>query len=357
MLTVTAGSDGVRTWPADCLQKNAPTAHSFVPRILELESEMPVLTSPAASTTRAASPSPADWIGLRDELLGKRIEQSLPPWVKLPCLPTAVMQFVSKAQNPEAGPAELGDIIARDSGLSCILLRHVNASASGFGQQCGTAREAVTRLGIRSSLLFFVSHGMKEVMKAGESKLMNIPAFWCANLERALFARAVARELKVDAELAYSGAMLSDCLLPLLTSRASKSYVRYLSPQEKSLKQLTDFETTIFGWDHATATALLLHGWNFPADLVCCVYLHHRGVEVLDQPQISSSAAAAVAIAGLLPDQMKQAPDGLKQLQSLEERWPNFNLLETAEEVQAEFEQSAPGVVNPFPLLRRLRSR
>lgn len=295
-----------------------------------------------------------NWDEISVSLLGQRNARILPPWVKLPSLPSAVMECVRLSQDPEVAPADFARAIEKDSGLTCILLRHVNSAAAGFSFKAGTALEAVTRMGIRSTMLFLLTTGLNEVMKTCNSRLVNFQSFWCSNLERALFARHVARLLRTDAELAFAGAMLSDCLLPLLTNKACTTYLRFVKLQEQAPRPLTEFEDKEFGWNHCTATALLLAGWNFPSDLVCCVYLHHKGLGVLKDPQLADTAAAAVAVAGLLPDQLHQAPDGPKLLQVLQSSWPEFSLQDVAEAVQLEFDEFAPGVENPLPLVERL---
>ena len=47
----------------------------------------------------------------------------MPPEVKLPMLPRALMEFTQLAKDPNADVRELSRIIATDSGLSTALLR------------------------------------------------------------------------------------------------------------------------------------------------------------------------------------------------------------------------------------------
>ena len=302
----------------------------------------------------AAAEQSVDWDQVRDTLLGQRNQSVLPPWVKLPSLPLALMEFTQKAQKANIDAAELGQAIEKDAGLTCQLLRHVNSAAAGFQGQASTAQDAIVRMGVRGSALYLLTIGMNQVLKSSESKLVNFDGFWCANLERALFAREVAEFLGADSELAFAGAIVSDCLLPLMTNRATQTYVRFLSGQDKQPTPLTAFENQEFGWNHAEATACLLIGWNFPSDLVCCALLHHKGLEIFQNPQLKRTAAAAVAVAGLLPEQLRQDPHGLKALQKLQQAWPKFNLRALGEAVERRFAEIEPGVKNPFPLLRRL---
>lgn len=294
-----------------------------------------------------------DWAVVRERMLGKRDPRHMPPWVKLPGLPNSLMECVRKANDPEIGIKELGKILERDAGLSGQLLRHVNSAASGFSHACSTPGEAMTRLGIRGSVLYLLTEGMKHVMKSSRSKVLHVPSFWCENLERGLFARHIARLLGADEEMAYAGGLLCDCLLPVLTNQASKSYLRFLGADDG--KRVVDFEDVEFGWDHALATALIFHGWQFDAELVCCVGLHHKGETLLTVPDLRNTSATAVAIATLLPEQLRQEPGCGRRLQKIAETLPGFDLLEIAEQVDQEFREAAPEADNPRPLLGRLK--
>src|SRR5688572_9928115 len=142
-----------------------------------------------------------NWTELRKTLLvpGRRV---LPPTVKLPVLPVAIMRFSDRANDPDVAIAELGKIIETDAGLTTELLRYVNSAAVGMRNKASSASQAINMLGVRDTRLFVLTAAVKRSMRATQSKLMNVPAFWATNLERAIFARILARLLKADAELA-----------------------------------------------------------------------------------------------------------------------------------------------------------
>jgi serine/threonine-protein kinase len=296
-----------------------------------------------------------DWNELRLALMGRRDSRILPPWVKLPFLPSVLLEFVYTAQSPDSSAEQLGGILEKDAGLTAALLRHVNAAAQGFRLPARSAQEAIVRLGMRASTLYLVTTGMNNVLKSMRTRLVNFNEFWCANLERALFARRVADLLGADRELAYTATMLADCLMPVLVNNATQTYLRFLNMQDIHPRRVTEFEDEEFGWNHAEATAYLLDGWNFPPDLVCCVLLHHQGIGALSDPRLRRTAAAAVAVTGLLPDPLRQEPGGVRILKRLEPKWPAFRLENIVAEVDAEFRTIESAVRNPLPLIRRLK--
>jgi len=73
------------------------------------------------------------------------------------------------------------------------LLRHINSAAVGLSQKATSAQQAVGLLGFRETSLSLVAQAMGRTMQGRESKRINLRNFWAGNLERAIFAREVAR--------------------------------------------------------------------------------------------------------------------------------------------------------------------
>src|SRR5437763_1739706 len=107
-------------------------------------------------------------------------------------------------------------------------------------------------------------------------------------------------------DVAFSGALLQDFLLPVLTSEIYDKYLEFIKARDAQAIDICDFEQAGFGWDHAVAGACLAHRWKLPDELVCCILFHHQGLEILAHPALGRSPVAAVALAALLPDQLRQ---------------------------------------------------
>lgn len=292
-----------------------------------------------------------DWATIRKWILSENSAFVLPSSVKLPILPKALIEFRQKAENPDADTNELSRIIASDAGLSTELLRNVNSSKYANSRKVTSVKHALLLLGIRSTLMFLTVGGIKQVMKSSSSKLINFQNFWNTNLERSLFSREVATLLNVDTDLAYTAGMLQDFLLPLITSQLFEGYLEFTENRDK-YASLVEFEQETLGWNHAEAAAHVMHAWHFPDELVCCVYLHHRGLEILKDDLYKNTSVAAVAISSLLPDGLRQEADGLTKLMELENEWSEFDLMSIAEKVNKEFQETASDVKNHFSFLR-----
>lgn len=296
-----------------------------------------------------------NWTALRRSHFGDEPRSPLPPRVKLPVLPHAAMEFSRKSQHADASPEKLGAVIEADSGLTCDLLRHVNSAAFGLRRKVGTAKHAIATLGISESRLFLLSSALSRALKNCESKLLDLQEFAAVNLERALFAKEVAVLLKADADLAFAAGMLADFILPVVTHQLFPSYYEYTNLPDDEVQSLLSYEHAKLGWDHANAAAQVMFCWGFPDDLLCCVMLHHRGVKLLADRALRTTAAAAVAVASCMPDPLNQEPAGLARLRQLESRWDAFCLLDIAERVDQEFQEMSVGMGSHRTLFQQLR--
>lgn len=306
-------------------------------------------------TAVATTETTIDWEAIRTRQMNDLTFESLPPTVELPALPYAVTRFVDATKDDKVSMKELAQIVETDSGLTLELLRFVNSSFVGLRHKASTVLMALNLLGQRQSKTFLITTGMQAAVRARKSKFINQNCFWNACLQKALFAKQVAQMLKTDEDTAFAAAMLQDFLLPVLTNELYDEYVEFVKNRADHPACITDFERQSFGWDHAIAAATLAHRWHLPDDLVCCILLHHRGLQILADPVLKRTPAAAVAISALLPDQMRQTFNGLEQLIMLEQKWPKFEFGHMVEQVDKMHEESGMGVKNDFPLARRCR--
>lgn len=293
-----------------------------------------------------------DWAKLREESLGAFTLQALPPTLQLPALPHAVTMFMEKSKDERVPLKQLAGIVETDTGLTLELLRHVNSAFLGLKQKAKTVQQAISLLGLRQSRLFLIATGTQAAICARKSKLLNQTSFWNASLQKALFAREVARLLQTDVDVAFAGSLLQDYLLPVLSSELYEQYVVFVDQRAEQPECLCDYEREIFGWDHAMSAACLACRWKLPDELVCCILFHHHGLRIMADPQLARSPVGAVALSALLPDQLRQHYHGLEQLVLLQKKWPAFNLEELVKTVDAEHAASGMGVANDFPLAR-----
>jgi len=295
-----------------------------------------------------------DWNERRQAKLPDGQKSLLPVDFRVPVLSQVIVEFSRKADDPNVKSKELAQIIETDSGLTFELLKYVNSSAVGLRHKATTVFQALTLLGVRQAHLHLLTFVVQQSTSASKSKLIDSMEFWDTNLDRALFARAIAKHLGADADIAYTGGMLQDFLLPELTCRFEDLYTDYLDQKESAHGDLASFELETAGWNHAREGARLLISWGFPDELVYCVFCHHESYETLTDEELSSTAGA-VTMSAMLPGPLRQVPAGPEYLFELERRLPEFQLLDVAAQVDQQFEELSSRTTNRRSLHNRIQ--
>ena len=264
-----------------------------------------------------ASPTPAssfDWKTLSVKSVASVNAELLPPSIELPALPHAVTEFVQKAANPNFNIEQLARIVEKDSALTVELLKHVNSSLYTLRQPIRSVKDAIIHIGINPARMHLLAVGMKAATRALKTKLVNQRNFWNESLQKALFAREIAKRLQLDAGLAFLGGLLQDYILPVLTNSFNKQYLQFLEVPPGQGRDLAEWERETFGWDHATAGAYFAAQWHFPDDLLCSIFFHHSLESILQETSGELFKLFPVALATLLPDQLRQSPQGFQTL-------------------------------------------
>ncbi|HQX50239.1 MAG TPA: HDOD domain-containing protein [Planctomycetaceae bacterium] len=299
-----------------------------------------------------------DWKTLSANSVASVNADLLPTSIELPALPQAVTEFVKKSSKPNFNVTELSGIVEKDTALTVELLKHVNSAMYALRSPIRCVRDAIVHVGINSARLHLLAVGMKAATRALQTRLVNHRNFWNESLQKALFAREIARRMKLDPGLAFLGGLLQDYLLPVLTNIFDKQYVQFLEVSPDQREDLTTWERKTLGFDHASAGAYYAAQWQFPPDLLCAIFYHHSPEQTLQGTQTAFFNLFPVALASLLPDQLRQSPTGMQTLLQVACHCPTIDLTEICRTVDVEQMKLAEGYETPnhlSELLNRTR--
>ncbi|MDG1896750.1 MAG: HDOD domain-containing protein [Fuerstiella sp.] len=253
-----------------------------------------------------SGPDLLNWASLRANALESIQSVSIPNDVEIPALPQAVTEFSQRAADPDVELRELASIVETSAGLTVELLKFVNTARLRTTSPIGDVSTAIARVGIRSASSYLIATGVKAANKSLGSKLIHHGHAWSESLQKALFAQAAARTLKLNAGLAFMGGLLQDFMLPALTNRFENDYVSFLENDAKDGRDMADREQETFGWNHASTGAFIAGQWGLPDDLLCAIYYHHSLHESLSRPEVEMFKLFPITLSGLLPDQLRQ---------------------------------------------------
>jgi HD-like signal output (HDOD) protein len=212
---------------------------------------------------------------LRNETLRKLVSQM----DRLPSIPSLYTQVLEKLQQPEVPLDEVGEVIAKDIGMTAKILKLVNSAFFGLRRQISNPAEAVTYLGmetIKALVLSINAFSQYEHVKLGNVSLESI---WNHSLVVAAAARAVAHAQGTEAKLAeeaFVAGMLHDTGKLVLASNCASRYDEAVKLAHDKQIALGEAEQQVFGANHADVGGYLLGLWGLPVPVVEAIALHHR---------------------------------------------------------------------------------
>lgn len=271
---------------------------------------------------------------------------------QIPALPTSAMKLLELSQDPSKGPADYAKPIEADVGLMGQVLRFVNSSYFGFSREISSVQQALTLVGVRTIKNFALWSAVFSIVPNPKIGPFDLRGLWQDSLRRALFARAVGRELMlVNAEELFAAALLQDMAIPFLLKALPAEYEHLMNRRVSEKLRLSCLEREVFGWDHAQAAAQLCRSWHLPEDFAILVERHPSLNELLSgsNPQV---AAACVAIAALLPackdKEWAEEVDFIKGFARIDTK-QQINLIELLGRVDESMEDFAPIMNLPIP--------
>jgi HD-like signal output (HDOD) protein/CheY-like chemotaxis protein len=301
------------------IMRAAGVAHQFLTKPCDVET--------LKATIRRAQ-------ALNDLLHSPRLLQVVGRIRSLPTVPAVYQELTRSLRDPEASLVSVAQIVAKDAGMSAMMLKLVNSAFFGVPKQTHAVLRAVSLLGVDTVLGLVLTHGLFEDHANAGTAAVN-PAQLQAKAELAAAAtRCVARLERLDAasvDQAYVAALLQEIGTLVLATQLPKQYANVVVRSRALAVPLIELETAEFGATHAEVGGYLLGLWGLPSAVVEGVAFHETPSAV---PSDTLTAAALVHIGARLasgavpgtPDQvMSPADDALLRTAHVLERWPAWS--------------------------------
>jgi HD-like signal output (HDOD) protein/ActR/RegA family two-component response regulator len=218
---------------------------------------------------------------LRELLSNTKLQSFVSGTIVLPSLPHIYSEIVEHLNCPEVSMRAIGQIIAKDPGITAKILQLVNSAFFGLGRQVSNPEEAASLLGMDTIKSLVLSVGLFSQFSTG--KLDGIRFSLDRSVEHSirvgLLAKRIALSEQASKEVideSYLSGFLHDIGKFILAVNMSQDYARVID-----LVQQDDFdfylaEHEIIGTDHAAVGAYLLGLWGFTDTVIESVAFHHR---------------------------------------------------------------------------------
>ncbi|GAO37370.1 hypothetical protein SCT_2791 [Sulfuricella sp. T08] len=197
---------------------------------------------------------------------------------QLPAIPAVVQELIQNFDNPGLDSQYLAQKISQDQVLVAKVLRIANSAFYGLPRQVGSTQEAVVVLGFSTVRSLVLSAGFIDAFSAATpTACVDREHYWQRSLTIATYARAVAKCLRQDSEMAFSAGLLHDIGIMVLDVCAHERFaVAWQNTQGGDGDRLIQAERATFGFDHAELGAEVARRWKFPSAIEDAIRYHYQ---------------------------------------------------------------------------------
>ncbi len=253
-------------------------------------------------------------LSLERWLKNERIQALTSQMAILPALPETYLKVMDHLQSSDTCVETIGDIIARDAGLTAKVLQVANSAFFGLQAQIANPTEAVLLLGletVKALVLWVHIFSQYHAQRLSDFSIQNLSAH---SFSAGMIARDIVRGEDVDqrmADDALAAGLLHDVGKLVLAVNLGEEYRSVRSRARQESQPVWQAEHEHFGATHAEIGAYLLGLWGLPFPILEAVAFHH-------QPAASGgrhfSGLTAVHVANVLQPSANQSEDRQAQL-------------------------------------------
>ncbi len=245
-------------------------------------------------------------VALGDSLDNDQVKALVSQMSRLPSLPVIYLQVVEELQSADASLTRVGDIIAKDVGMSAQVLKLVNSAFFGLRRRVANASDAVNYLGLDTIKALVLSLHTFSQYENTDLGGISMVALRNHSLITAACAKHIARMENADAKLvdeAFIGGLLHDTGKLVLAANFSAQYARAMKLAQDGGLSFTAAEHGVFGCTHGDVGGYLLGLWGLPVPVVECVSYHHHPNRTLENTFSPLTAVHAANVLAYVVDQ------------------------------------------------------
>jgi HD-like signal output (HDOD) protein len=256
-----------------------------------------------------------------------RLKELLARLESLPSLPEVYAELLAEIQAPNSSFRRVGDLIARDVGMTAKVLQIVNSAFFGLARRISNPQDAVAMLGYDTLKALVLSTKIFSQFDAKRVRCLDLNALMQHSMNTGLFARTIGVGEKLPRaaqDEAFTAGVLHDVGKLILAHNFPEIYADVIMQSRAQQRPEVELEQECFGASHAELGAYLLSLWGIGKEVVDAIAYHQRPPRTSVPSRVLAVVYAANALEHMLSgtsgDEAAAAvdPEILKQLNAAE---------------------------------------
>jgi putative nucleotidyltransferase with HDIG domain len=193
----------------------------------------------------------------------------------LPSLPAVVMELLSSIEQEDIDISVLAKKVSYDQALTAKTLRLANSSSYGLQVKVTTIQQAITFLGFQTTRNLITAVAITGCFPSGRCAGFHDKSFWRHSIATAACARALARRMRFNQDIAFTAGLLHDIGRLVLVTGHPDAYDQVAAWHGQHGGDWQEAERAVLGIDHVDAGVALADHWNFSDTMRQAIAYHH----------------------------------------------------------------------------------
>lgn len=200
----------------------------------------------------------------------------------LPPFPDVVGRALHVLDDPQASVSELVSVVQYDPSITANVLKLCNSAYYGLSREVRSLREGLVLLG-NAQLKDIILAGtvVKYLGKGTNGYDLAKGELWKHSVATGIFGRIIAKRLfEKEPPSLFTACLLHDIGKVVLDAFVDADFEQLRDLVSKGEHSFLEAEKEILGIDHAEIGAEVAQKWDFPAEIVQAIRMHHRPMDV-----------------------------------------------------------------------------
>ena len=243
------------------------------------------------------------------DLIDKEMER-IAGSIGIPPCPGILLELAEEAKKEEADFGKVERLVARDVGLSAMLLKTINSPFYGLRTKISSVSQAISMLGLASLSKTITGLVLRNVFSCSDH--ISMERFWDTSAKFAIATSLISKEVVgLNKDDGYTYGLFQNCGIPVLMQKYPDYKSTLSVANSATARKFTEVEVEAHGTDHATMGYLLTKSWHLPEAISSAVRYHHEYRMISENSsQVSNEVKDLIAL-GLLADRIVQLNSGM----------------------------------------------